>query len=466
MTVAAQTVVSRLAAIVGAQNVVADPPQPLPYEIDSQCPSAVARPATAQEIAEVLKFAVSEKLAVIPTGARTKLSIGLPPRRYDLALDLSRLNRILSYDPGDLTLSVEPALPLCRLQSALSEHRQFLPLAVPFMDRATVGGTIAAGVDSPFRQLYGTARDFVLGMEFVTGDGTPAKSGGRVVKNVTGYDLHKLLIGSLGSLAVITKVNFRTFPQPLSSRGFIANFPSAAAAFQMRDQISQSTLRPITLEIFSPGAASLFSGASAAQIANSPMPANPLSAAHWSLTTGFSGGDALRARIECDLRRIAESLGASSISILSADLGPAWARKREFIPIALGASPAAAILKIGVVPTRMNVLLHQAELAASASALPWAAMARGVGVIYFAILPAAQNEETRGHVAAACQRIAEECHRQGGNFTIPWCPSAWKPAFADWIWGPPRPDFTQMQKMKTVFDPHGILSPGRFAGGL
>ena len=97
-----------------------------------------------------------------------------------------------------------------------------MPLAVPFLDRTTVGGTIASGVDSPLRQSYGTARDYILGMEFVTGEGIVAKSGGRVVKNVTGYDMHKLMIGSLGTLGVITKINLRTFPRPLHTRGFIA----------------------------------------------------------------------------------------------------------------------------------------------------------------------------------------------------------------------------------------------------
>ncbi len=206
-----------------------------------------------------MKFAAAEKLAIVATGARTKLNIGLPPRQYDVALDMTRLDRIISYDPGDLTLSVEAGIPLRKLQSALSEHRQFLPLAVPFMNRATVGGTIASGIDSPLRQLYGTARDYVLGMEFVTGDGIPAKSGGRVVKNVTGYDIHKLMIGALGTLGVITKINFRTFPQPHSSRGFVALFSTSAQAVDMRHLIAQSPLRPLTIELFSPGVADLFS---------------------------------------------------------------------------------------------------------------------------------------------------------------------------------------------------------------
>ena len=124
----------------------------------------------------------------------------MPPRQYDLALDLSRMNRILAYEPRDLTLGIEPGVTCADLDRELRQKGQFLPLAPPFADRATLGGMVAAGADTPLRYGYGTTRDFLLGVEFVTGEGLISKSGGRVVKNVTGYDLHKLFIGSLGTL--------------------------------------------------------------------------------------------------------------------------------------------------------------------------------------------------------------------------------------------------------------------------
>src|SRR5579863_7418001 len=209
---AATQIFPRLSEIVGNSNIVADPTQLSAYEIDGEIPSAAARPGSSREVAEVVKFAASEKLAIVPMGARTKLGMGMPPRHYDIALEMTRLDRVVAYDPGDLTLGVEPGIPLQRLQGVLAGHRQFLPLVVPFMDRGTVGGTIASGTDSSLRQPYGTARDYVLGMEFVTGDGELVKSGGNVVKNVSGFDIHKLMIGALGTLGVITRINFRTFP--------------------------------------------------------------------------------------------------------------------------------------------------------------------------------------------------------------------------------------------------------------
>ena len=205
----------RLGDIAGNANVVSDPTQLGDYAIGGKTPGAVVRPGSAAEVAGIVKFAAAEKLAIVACGARTKLDMGFAPTRYDLALDMTRMDRVVAYDPGDLTLSVEAGVRLHSLGQTLAEHRQFLPLAVPFLTQTTIGGLIASGVDSPLRQFYGTARDFLLGIEFVTGDGVAAKSGGRVVKNVTGYDIHKLMIGSLGTLGVITRVNFKTFPMPM-----------------------------------------------------------------------------------------------------------------------------------------------------------------------------------------------------------------------------------------------------------
>jgi glycolate oxidase FAD binding subunit len=465
MTATSQTIAARLAAIVGAANVDADPARLAFFEIDGKPPSAVARPGSSEEVAELVKFAATEKLGVIPTGARTKLGIGLPPRAYDLALDMTRLDRIAAYDPGDLTLSVEAGIPLCKLQTALSEHGQFLPLDVPFMNRTTAGGAVASGMDSPLRHSYGTARDFVLGMEFVTGEGTLAKSGGRVVKNVTGYDLHKLMIGALGTLGIITKINFRTFPQPLSSRGFVASFPASAQALDMRRRIARSPLRPITLEIFSPRVASLFSSDAAVQITNGSFDSNLLSNSRWTMTTGFAGNENLLARHETELRRMAEESGAESAAVLAGDhLQSPWACVREFVPIALTSSPAATILKISVLPAQLNDALVKAQSFAENYAVPWLAMARGCGVIYFALLSSARDENARTRISQTADQIQAMSSGLGGNSVIPWCPREWKGTLR--VWGPDRGASAQMQKIKNVFDPQGILSPGRFVGGI
>jgi glycolate oxidase FAD binding subunit len=464
MSASAKISETRFADIVGPDHVALDPEILSSFEIDGVAPAAVTRPGSAQEVADLVRLAAAENLAVIATGSRSKLGIGMPPARYDVAIDMTRLDRIVAYDPGDLTLGVEAGIPLHKLASMLEEQRQFLPLGVPFFDRTTIGGTIATGVDTPLQQLFGTARDYVLGMEFVTGEGNLTKSGGRVVKNVTGYDLHKLMIGALGTLGIITKINFRTFPLPAASRGFVATFDTAEAALDFRHRIARSALAPSTIEILSPGVAELFYSDAAARIDPAALRPNPLPSAKWALTTGYAGSDRVLARYEMDLRRMAGEAGANDAAVLSDDLQAVWGRKREFVPIALASSPATTIMKLSVLPTRIAEMLERAAVEGENVGLRCVALARGVGVVYFAVLPPDAGEDSRTKISSATGRIAAACSELGGNSTIPWCPAKWKSSLA--VWGPERADFAQMKKLKTVFDPCGIFAPGRFAGGL
>jgi len=453
MSTASTPLHARFTEIAGAQNVIADAAGLAPYAIGDRTPSAAIRPASAEHVTEIVRMASAEKLAIVPCGARTKLDIGAPPGRYDLALDVTRLDRVIAYDPGDLTLSVEPGIPLGRIQSTLAEHRQFLPLVVPFMDRATTGGTIASGVDSPLRQFYGTARDYVLGIEFVTGDGAPAKSGGRVVKNVSGYDLHKLMIGALGTLGVLTRINFRTFPLPAATRAIVATFDDAARAIELRHAVADSPLRPLVLEIVSPGAAEL--------LARKDVPAGR----RWSVIASFAGTAKALERSAGEVGKMAERIGATSFAISEGELSLAAPdRTSEFSSAALASAPAATIFKLSVLPTKMTAIIDSAARAADAAQLRWAVNARGVGVVYFALLPAGENEDELSRVSRATKEILARCAALDGNATIPWCPSEWKSALP--IWGPERGDLGPMRALKKVFDPHGVLAPGRFMGGI
>lgn len=465
MTTASKTASSRLLDIVGTEHVSTDPAELGACAIDGKLPSVAACPGSTQEVVEIVKYAAAEKLALIASGARTKLAIGSPPARYDIALDMSRLNRVVAYDPGDLTLSVEAGVPLREVAKALAGHRQFLPLAVPFFDRASVGGTIASGVDTPLRQFYGTARDYVLGMEFVLGEGVRSKSGGNVVKNVTGYDLHKLMIGSLGTLGVITRVNFKTFPMPVASRGFVATFENLDRAIEMRNRVVQSPLTPMTFDLLSPRAADLFSSPGAENLTKCPMPAGVISRNHWALTIGYSGKESVLSRYEAELRRMAAESSAANVIVLEDRVrAAAFAFKREFIPIALQASPATTIVKMSVLSAGLKDALSTAIKAADENQLPWAVMAMNLGVAYFALLPAENNQTSHRQVVGAANQILDASASLRANVTIPLCPSEWKSALK--IWGPERRDLAQMQKVKKVFDPLGIFSPGRFIGGI
>jgi len=195
------------------------------------------------------------------------------------------------------------------------------------------------------------------------------------------------------------------------------------------------------------------------------MPANLFSSSAWTLIAGFSGTEKVLKRCEDEFFKMAEDCGGSHLAAVRGDeFSAASGFTREFVPLALGASPAATIVKISVLPTRMKDAIASGVNAANTNLLPWAAMARGVGVIYFALLPKDRTEEARSRVIQATDQILHECAEFGGNATIPWSPSEWKSVLK--VWGPQRADFDQMRKLKNLFDPHNILSPGRFAGDI
>jgi glycolate oxidase FAD binding subunit len=465
MSIATMTAASRLASIAGPAQVVSDAAALAAYEVCGKRPAAAVRPGSSEEVAEIVKFAAAEKLAMVPCGARTKLSMGWAARQYDVALDMTRLDRVVAYDPADLTLSVEPGITLQKLAPVLAEHKQWLPLSVPYAGRATVGGTIASGVDTALRQMYGTARDYVLGMEFVTGQGTTAKSGGRVVKNVTGYDIHKLMIGALGTLGVMTKINFRTFPLPVAVRGFVSQFASAERALELRHSVGHSPLNPQALELFSPVAAKSLWSEAASRLVPEAARCDVPSKTHWTLAAEFSGNETVLDRCERDFREMTERCdGEGFVVFRKVEAAAVTALKREFIPVALESSPAATIVKMSLLPTRMREMLSSAAKAAETNSLRWMAMARGLGVIYFALLPGDRGDEARRRVIQATDQMLPECAALGGNATIPWSPAEWKSALK--VWRLDRGDFDSMRKLKNLFDPIGILSPGRFLGGL
>ena len=464
MTSAARTVMAQLCDIVGSEHLITDQGQLAGYEVDGVRPFAAARPGTVEEIVELVRLSVAEKLAVIPCGSRTKLQIGMPPARYDLAIELTRMNRVLAYEPDDLTLGVEAGIPLLELQRALAERNQFLPLAAPFFNRATMGGTIASNVDTPFRQAYGTARDFVLGMEFVSGEGVKMKSGARVVKSVTGYDLHKLMIGGLGTLGIITRINFKTFPRPRASQTFLASFTDANDALGLRNKIAQSMLTVNTLEILNLAMWQMLADKATGKIESSPVLDFLGTTSQWIVATSYSGNEQALKRCKTDLTSMAEASSAVSTFVPEeAERRWVWDRLCETIPIVLEAYPAATIVRISVLPTEMGTMFANLRQIAEQSQLPTAILARGVGVIYCALLPSA-SEDLLHKLVNACGAILEAAQKLGGHAMIPWCQAALKQNVN--VWGQPRNDFMLMKKVKEVFDPRGIFSPGRFVGGL
>ena len=476
MTATTSSIAARLESLIGAPHNFPDSFDPESYAIDGAVPSAVAKPTSAAEAAEIIRFAAKEKLTVIPTGAHTKLSIGARPSRYDIALDMCALHQIAHYDPADLTVSVDAGMTIPALNATLLEHGQFLPLLVPYYSQSTVGGTVASGIDSPLRNAYGTARDFLLGSEFIDGTGALVKSGGRVVKNVSGYDLHKLLIGSLGTLAIITRLNFRTFPSVIAgSRGFVASFSNPQGALALLRAILQSPLTPLTLDILSPGLAQIFSewapttpeapSFSGQEPHTNHAPLPPIGdwfrPGEWQLCTAFAGAPEVLDRYTRDLTHFAEDSRATATALLDDATRPAvWGRLREALSMLLVSSPATVVFKISILPSHHAALLAHLQQIADHNALPHALIARAGGTLYFALLPASANDATATHLAQVATQILQSVSAAGGETNLLFAPPTLKTR--DNIWSSSRSDLPLMRCLKSAFDPQNIFAPGRF----
>jgi glycolate dehydrogenase FAD-binding subunit len=461
MNAVATNVAARLETVIGADRVNASPESGARFAVDGVVPSAVARPASSGEVVEIVRFTKSEKLALIPCGRGTKLGIGMPPARYDIALDMTGFNQIAYYDPGDLTLSVDAGMNLRQLAESLAQQKQFLPLAVPFFEECTVGGTIASNIGSSVRPGYGSARDFLLGAEFVNGAGTFTKSGGRVVKNVTGYDLHKLLIGSLGTLGAITRLNFRTFPLPEGHGHLVSAFSSIDSVVRFQAMVSKSPFTPSSFDILGPEAAQAVAGFKDHR--DSALPPWFTQGA-WHVCIGFEGAETILRRYSSELVHYAQQCGASNYHLFEGfDEKSLRDGLRELVKVLSCAGPAATIFRINVFPSFPLDAINLRTLAKRFS-IPCCIFANLSGPLYFALAPNDLDDKTIGALAQIASGAFEYAAAHNGSASIVFCPTLLKRLVN--IWGPSRNDSALMRRVKTAFDPQNIFAPGRFVAGI
>lgn len=221
--------------------------------IDSFGPLAIERPASVVKLCELVKKIRVAKQGLYPTGGRTTLDFGLPPTKPGVACDLTALNSVIDYPARDMTITVQAGITIAALQAELAKEGQWLPVDVPTPAHATLGGAVAVNASGPRRYGYGTLRDYVIGISFVTDDGVEVKAGGRVVKNVAGYDLMKLQIGAMGTLGVITQLTLKVRPKPEASAAVAFGCDSAALG-SVLDVLAKSKTRPVAVEVLNQAA--------------------------------------------------------------------------------------------------------------------------------------------------------------------------------------------------------------------
>jgi glycolate oxidase FAD binding subunit len=340
----------------------------------------------------------------------------MAPERGGIVLNLSGVVGVVEYEPADLTVTVEAGITLEKLQTVLGQHGQWLPLDPPCAPEATIGGLLATNASGPVRHSKGTARDLVIGMQFVTSEGDLVKSGGRVVKNVAGYDLAKLQIGALGTLGVITQVTFKLSPLPAATLNVFISNADVTKLESLTKTLAASQL-PVQ------GLALVFRDG-----------------AGWSLNARFAGGLAAvdRARFEVT------QLCATSELMLTEATDDAWAGSLKQLQ-------TGTVLRANVSQTRLYALLAAyADVASCLVAYPSAGAAHVV----------LKDGATASDVAS----LRKRCVDAGGALVIERGPLDLRRSAG--AWGEPRGDFALMKRLKAEFDPKRVLNPGRFVGGI
>ena len=439
-----------LAISLGAEAFV--PPDRMgDYSVDGVAPEAVVFPPNVEAISEALSLASTEKKVVTPWGGGTQMSLGNAPLAVDLVLGLGRLNRVLFHEPADLVASVEAGITLKMLQEALAEQGQFLPLEAPLPSRATIGGILAANASGPSRLAYGTARDWLIGIKVVHSDGTVTKSGGKVVKNVTGYDLNKLYTGSLGTLSVIVGATFKLSPLPAERKTLIATYPSLSTAMDSALDLLQQGTTPCALQVINRETLRRLPGLDAR---------GEVEAAVLVL---LAGRRVAVKRLAGDSARVMERSGARAVEDLSEAEGDSlWSAVTD-LGWAEDGQPHLAV-KVSILPSQMIDFLatfNSVSEPASRHGLV-ADVGSGLVRLLWWETQAPSSEETL--IEDIIKGLRDRMGSYTGYVVVERCPTDVKGNIN--VWGDSLEGMTIMRRIKQELDPAGILNPGRFAGRI
>jgi glycolate oxidase FAD binding subunit len=401
-------------------------------------PAVAVRPGTREEVAAVLRVAREAGAAVVPWGGGMEQRIGAPPARADVLLHTTRLNRILEWEPADLTACIEAGATLGAVQAALAERGQQIAVDAPVAERATLGGLVSTATAGPRRWQFGGWRDLVVGMHIALPDGTVIKTGGRVVKNVQGYDLSKLYTGALGTLGVIVQVNLKLVPLPAVRRLHVARGELAAVTAWL-DAVASSSLRVSTLDLLDDAAARRcgLAGDGAAGLVLSEGPAAVVEAQSVSLS------------------RFAREAGVAGDVIEGEALDGLWSNwvnldRLDDLPL------NEAVITVTAPPAETGAVVAELRHAAARCGVRAHCWARAGNGIVRARLAA----DDSANLVAVHETMLES--RPGATLVCG------DPALARRArsWGSAPEGLGVMRALKARFDPAGIMQPGRFAGGI
>ncbi len=436
-----------LVGIAGREHVLTAPEATATYSVDGVVPRLVVFPADAAGVQAVICAAAAQGASVVPWGHGTKMGLGRTPKGIDVVLCLRRLNEVVEYDVANLTVSAQAGVVLEELQSRFAPHRQFLPMDPAFPLDATVGGVIVANSSGPRRYAYGAARDLVLGMKVVLANGDLIHLGGKTVKNVAGYDLDKLLIGSMGTLGVIVEVAIRLFPTPERRATVLAAFQSLDAAHEAATAVLKSQLLPTALEVLNAKA----------------LETVGMGKGVYGLALPVEGAREAVERQVADLASICVTSGAPAVEqVGDAEESSLWLAIRDLPKRIQTASPGVAWAKCSVLIGGARKTAQAAVEAAAKRGLTLALDVRAGNGIVNAWFYGQDGDEMRQSEALGELRAATTS--AGGTMVLERAPVKVKESVS--VWGPPGTDFPAMKAIKARLDPGNTLNPGRYVGGI
>ena len=389
----------------------------------------VHRPATAIELGELVRA----NAAVYPRGGGTHSHIGGAPTQPGIVIDMTAMNRVIDYPARDMTVTLQAGTTLAELQKLLKTENQWLPIDVPNPESATVGGSMAVNANGPRRLAQGTWRDAVIGIRFVSDEGIESKGGGRVVKNVAGYDLMKLHIGALGTLGVITEVTLKVKPRPEVSSFVVFGVPTSAVGPTL-DRLHASNSRPVAIELLNRAAVKKLGAA---------LP----DAEPWLIACGF---EEKAATVAWQIATLKEESKGTPLRDLAVIEGEAASKLWIALTALQSGGDEFSTVKFNTRPSAIAALAVKADATHSQAVIHTHA---GNGIAFVHI----PNDPKPDRLALILQELSSD--RKEDNLQILRCPPAWKAALP--VWGHDRGDRKLMDTLRATLDPRRVFNPGR-----
>jgi len=472
-----------LETVLDPEAVLDDPKVLEDYAVDGVRPRAVVLPGNTDAVAEVVRLCLREKLALIPRGSGSKTAGGYPPERLDLVLSTERLHRIVDMDTANLTVTAEAGVRFQTVQTALAgeENRCYLPLEDPVTlapeeicsDRenrgcfipmspphsrtATLGGIVAANSSGPTRLLHGLPRDLVLGVRYVTPAGEIVGMGGKTVKNVSGYDVSKLMIGSRGSLGVLCEMTFRLLPLPERVGTAVFAFDDREDACGFVDRVFETPLLPAAVEVLSPRAFALLV----------PKQGDGPVDTVWGVALALEGVEEAVGRMIGVFKDMGTEAGARTHLHLEDEAHARfWEHYGHVEEILEGRYPNLVSVRVVHPISGYDTVMGRVEaLSAERSLDAVGVFQAGSGTARILFLPSGgETEGVEERVLPVVEGLQEACAGLGGGLVVERAAPAWKEALP--MWGPEPDALIVMKRIKEQMDPERLFCPGRFMGRI